>query len=119
MGHFTAHNPTQPEKTSSMIQVIVVIQAKPGHRQALLDAFKANIPAVHAENGCIEYSAFVDIEGFGPPQTPYGSDTFIVIEKWNTAADLKAHARAPHMTAYQASVKEFIENRTVHLLSHA
>ena len=32
-----------------MIHVIAVITAKPGHRAALLEAFRANVPAVRAE----------------------------------------------------------------------
>jgi quinol monooxygenase YgiN len=67
-----------------MIQVVVEIIAKAGQRDAVLTAFKANVPAVHAEQGCIEYSAFVDAAGFGA-LAPYGDDTFIVIEKWESA----------------------------------
>ena len=48
-----------------MIQVVVKIQAKPGQRDAVLNAFKANAPAVRAEQGCIEYAAFVDAAGLG------------------------------------------------------
>jgi quinol monooxygenase YgiN len=101
-----------------MIQVIVEIATKSGQRDALLQAFKANVPAVHAEQGCIEYTAFVDAPGFGS-FAPYGDDTFVVIEKWESAAHLKAHAKAPHMAEYQAKVKDLIESRTIHVLSLA
>jgi quinol monooxygenase YgiN len=96
-----------------MISVVVKIQAKPGHRDAVLNAFKANVHAVHA--GCIEYAAFVDAAGFGP-LAPYGDDTFVVIEKWESASHLKAHAKAPHTLEYQAKVKDLIESRTIHVL---
>jgi quinol monooxygenase YgiN len=99
-----------------MIQVVVEIQAKPGRREAVLNAFKANVPAVHAEVGCIEYTAFVDASGFGS-FAPYGDDTFVVIEKWESASHLKAHAKAPHMLEYQTTVKDLIERRTIHVLS--
>jgi quinol monooxygenase YgiN len=102
-----------------VIQIVVVITAKPGERAAVLEAFKAVVPAVHAEQGCIEYGAFEDIDGYGPPQTPVGKDSFVVVEKWSGIAELKAHARAPHMVAYAAKVKDRIKSRTVHLLSPA
>ena len=48
-----------------MIHVLAIITAKPGMRGAILKEFHANIPAVHAENGCIEYGGpAVDAEGF-------------------------------------------------------
>jgi quinol monooxygenase YgiN len=102
-----------------MIQGIVVITAKPGQRAAILEAFKDNVPAVHAEQGCIEYTAFVDVHGYGPPQKPHGDDTFVIVEKWESIAALKAHAAAPHMAAYGAKVKDMIATRTIHLLSPA
>ncbi|WP_244485191.1 putative quinol monooxygenase [Bradyrhizobium tropiciagri] len=76
------------------------------------------MPAVHAEQGCIEYATYVDAAGFGA-FAPYGDDTFIVIEKWEAASDLMAHAKAPHMLEYQAKVKDLVERRTVHVLSPA
>ena len=44
----------------SRVHVIAVITAKPGKRSEVLAHFKANVPAVHAEDGCIEYGATVD-----------------------------------------------------------
>jgi quinol monooxygenase YgiN len=101
-----------------MIHVVVEIVAKAGRREAVLSAFKANVPAVQAEQGCIEYTAFVDAAGFGS-LAPYGGDAFVVIEKWESAFHLKAHAKAPHTLAYQAKVKDFIESRTIHVLAPA
>jgi quinol monooxygenase YgiN len=102
-----------------VIQIVVVINAKPGARAAVLEAFKAVVPAVHAEQGCIEYGAFEDIDGYGPPQTSVGKDSFVIVEKWSGIAELKAHARAPHMAAYAAQIKDHIQSRTVHILSPA
>lgn len=102
-----------------MINVIAVITAKPGQREAVLAAFRENIPAVLAEDGCIEYGPAVDADGFGSFQTKFGEDTFVVIEKWRDAAALGAHAKAPHMAAYAARTKELIASRTIHILSSA
>ena len=102
-----------------MIHVIAIITAKPGQRDAILDAARANIPAVLAEDGCIEYAPAVDAEGLGSFQTKFGPDTFVFVEKWRDAQALKAHAAAPHMAAYAAKVKDLIASRVIHVLEPA
>jgi quinol monooxygenase YgiN len=102
-----------------MIHVLAVITTKPGKREAVLREFRANMPAVQAEDGCIEYGPAVDAEGMGAIQTAFGPDTFVVIEKWANADALKAHAKAPHMAAYAARTKDMIANRIIHVLSPA
>ena len=104
---------------SDMVHVIAVITAKPGQRADMLKHFNANRPAVLAEDGCIEYGAAIDTEGAGPFQTPYGADTFVVIEKWANIAALIAHAGAPHMKAYGAATKSMEADRKIHILSSA
>ena len=103
----------------SLVHVIAVITAKPGKRAALIAAFNANVPAVHAEDGCIEYGATIDAEGMGAIQTKFGDDTFVVVEKWASADALKAHAVAPNMAAYAAKSKDMIASRVIHVLSPA
>ena len=100
-----------------MIHVIAVVTAKPGMRDSILQAFRANVPAVRAEKGCIEYGAAIDAENALSIQTRYGPDTFIVVEKWESMDALKAHAAAPHMAAYGAKTKEMIASRVIHILS--
>ena len=102
-----------------MIHVIALITAKPGMREQILDAFRANMPAVHAEQGCVEYGPAIDAEGMGGFQTKFGPDTFVVIEKWESADALKAHAAAPHMQAYAAKVKDWLAGRVIHVLQAA
>jgi quinol monooxygenase YgiN len=102
-----------------MIHVIAIITAKPGQRGAIVEAFCANMPAVHAEKGCIEYGPAVDAEGMGGFQTKFGPDTFVVIEKWESPEALKAHAGSPHMAAYGAKTKDLIASRVIHVLSPA
>ena len=80
-----------------MIHVVAIITAKPGMREAILKEFRANVPAVHAEQGCIEYGPAIDAEG---SPAKFGDDTFVVIEKWESPEALKAHAASPHMAAY-------------------
>lgn len=100
-----------------MIHVIAVVTAKPGQRDFVLQAFRANVPAVRAEKGCIEYGAAVDADPALPFQAKCGPDTFMVVEKWESMEALQAHAAAPHMKAYGAKTKESIASRTIHILS--
>jgi quinol monooxygenase YgiN len=102
-----------------VIHVIAVITAKPGMRESILSHFQANVPAVRAEAGCIEYGAAIDAENALPFQTRYGPDTFVVVEKWESMDALKAHAAAPHMAAYGAKTKEMVATRVIHILSAA
>jgi len=102
-----------------MIHVIAVITAKPGKRDEVLRHFRANVPAVRAEKGCIEYGAAVDADPALPIQTKYGADAFVVVEKWESMDALKAHAAAPHMAAYGATTKELLASRVIHILSPA
>ena len=102
-----------------MIHVIAIITAKPGMRDAILQEFRANMPAVRAEQGCIEYGPAIDAEGIGKFQTQFGPDSFVVIEKWESPEALKAHAAAPHMAAYAAKTKDMIASRVIHVLSPA
>ena len=100
-----------------MIHVLAIITAKPGQRDKILEAFRANVPAVRAEEGCIEYGATIDAEGLGSFQTKFGPDTFVVVEKWASVEALKAHAAAPHMAAYAAKTKDLVASRAIHVLS--
>ena len=101
------------------VHVLAILTAKPGKRAELLQAFKANVPAVRAEEGCIEYVATVDAEGASAIQTRFGGDTFVVVEQWASMDGLKAHAAAPHMKAYAEKTKDLIASRVIHILSPA
>jgi quinol monooxygenase YgiN len=102
-----------------MIHVLAFITAHPGRREEVLAAFRANMAAVHAEDGCIEYLPVIDSTGMGTFPKPVGPDTFVVIEKWRDAAALKAHAASPHMAAYGARTREMVAARAIHVLESA
>jgi len=102
-----------------MIHVVAVITAKPGKREEILGHFRANVPAVLAEPGCIEYGPAIDADPALPFQTRYGPDTFLAIEKWESLEALKAHAATPHMKAYGEKTRDLIASRAVHILSPA
>lgn len=102
-----------------MIQVLAIITAQPGQRAAVLEAFRANMPAVQAEAGCIEYTPLVDVDALGKYQKNFGPDTFVVVEKWESIDALKAHARAPHMAEYAAKTRDLIADRAIHVVESA
>jgi quinol monooxygenase YgiN len=97
-----------------MIHVVAIITAKPGMRDAVLNEFRANMPAVHAEAGCIEYGPAIDAPG---SPASFGGDTFVVIEKWESPEALKAHAASPHMAAYGAKTRDMLASRVIHILA--
>ena len=99
-----------------MIHVIAIITAKPGKRDELIAAMKANVPAVRAEQGCIEYGPAIDAT-----RTPakMGADTVVVIEKWADEAALAAHAASPHMAEYGAKTKDIVADRKIHIMQNA
>ena len=102
-----------------MVHVIAVITAKPGQRESILKHFRANVPAVRAEKGCIEYGAAIDLDPALKFQTAYGADSFVVVEKWESPEALKAHAAAPHMAAYAGKTKDLLAGRAIHILQPA
>lgn len=102
-----------------MIHVVAIITTKPGKREDVLAVFQANVPAVLAEDGCIEYTPTIDTAGGGAIQTSVGPDTFVVIEKWESMQALQAHSQAPHMAAYAEKVSDLLAGRVIHVLSPA
>ena len=102
-----------------MVHVLAIITAKPGMRDRILQVFRANVAAVHAEDGCLGYEAAVDVDPTGPGFAQFGADTFVVVEQWASIEALRAHAVAPHMKAYAASVKALTASRAIHVLQPA
>ncbi len=98
-----------------MIHVLAIITTKPGMRATVLEAFHANMPAVHAEAGCIEYQPVVDAAG--SPAT-FGPDSFVVVEKWESMDHLKAHGASAHMAAYAAKTRDMVATRSIHFLNN-
>lgn len=100
----------------SVVHVLAIITTKPGMRDRVLEAYRANVGTVRAEQGCIEYTATIDLEGAGSIQTPLGEDSFVVVEKWESLEALKAHGAAPHMADYAARTRDMVAKRVIHVL---
>ena len=101
-----------------MITVIASIYVKPGNISEFIDIFKSNMPAVLAEEGCIEYYPTVDVKTGLPPQD-LNENVVTIIEKWENPDALKNHLGSPHMLAYREQVKEIVEKLTVKVLKEA
>ena len=101
-----------------MIRVVALIRVKEGRLTEFLDIFKANVPNVLAEKGCLEYVPTIDADA-GLPTQQIDPDGVTIIEKWESLADLQAHAAAPHMLAYREKVKDLVEAVTVKVLTEA
>ncbi len=102
-----------------MIHVLAIITAKPGLRDRILEAYRANVDTVRAEAGCLAYEAVVDAGSGAPGFARFGPDAFVVVEKWASMDALQAHAVAPHMKAYASQVKELTASRAIHVLEAA
>jgi quinol monooxygenase YgiN len=100
-----------------MIRVVAIITTNPGRRDELLAAFRANVPNVRAEKGCIEYTGHIDAATVGPFQADYGPDSLVVLESWESPEALRDHVAAPHMKTYSQKTKDLVAKRTIHVLS--
>jgi quinol monooxygenase YgiN len=103
-------------ENARMIHVFATITAQPGQREVVLALFNKNRPAVLAETGCISYEAVVDVPDFGGFQTPLGNDTFAVVERWESADALKAHAASAQMAEYGRNAAPLLAKRVINVL---
>ncbi len=101
-----------------MINVIASIRVREGRLQDFIAIFKANVPNVRAENGCLEYVPTIDAPTGLPPQE-LDKDVVTIIEKWDSVEALKVHLAAPHMRTYQERVRDMVENVSIKILAEA
>ena len=101
-----------------MIHVLASITVKESERDAFLEIFKANVPKVLGEEGCLEYSATVDFPTEVPIQET-NANVVTVVEKWETFPHLQAHFTASHMLEYKAKVEGMVEDVSLKILEDA
>lgn len=101
-----------------MISVIASIRVKAGKVSEFLQIFKANLPKVRQEKGCIEYFPAVDVNSGLPPQS-LDENMVTIIEKWESLEALRDHLVAPHMLTYKEKVKDIIEDVSLKVLHEA
>lgn len=102
-----------------MIHVIATIQVLPERREDFLAQFHKVEPEVHAEQGCLEYAAAIDLATDIGAQIPLRSDVVTVVEKWESIEALNAHLAAPHMATYREAVKDMVRGVELQILQPA
>ncbi len=91
-----------------MIHVIASIHVRRGRGAEFLEIFKANMPAVLKEKGCLEYVPTIDAPS-GLSLQELNENVVTIVEKWESLEDLRGHLATPHMLAYQEKVKDIVE----------
>ena len=89
-----------------MISVLATIEVTEDRRDDFLALFKKLVPKVLAEEGCVEYGPWVDVENniLDPPSVR--GNIVMVIEKWESLAALEAHINAPHVTEFRKAIED-------------
>ena len=101
-----------------MIHVIASVSLQQGSRSEFLEIFKANVPNVLAEQGCIEYRPAVDVGAGLDPQV-VDENMVTVIEKWESLDHLRNHLSAPHMLDYREKVSSMVQSVVLKVLKDA
>ena len=102
-----------------MIYVIATIEVAAGKRNEFVEAFRANVPNVLAEEGCIEYEPTVDLETELAVQPDVRPNTVIIVEKWESLEALNSHLVAPHMIRYREKVKDLVAGVSLQVVQPA
>ena len=76
------------------ILIVATISPKPGRADAVREALTAAIPTVHEEPGCELYALHED--GYG----------FVMIERWATQDDVKAHGAGETFNQLSEGIKD-------------
>ncbi len=98
-----------------MISVIASVCVKADWLPQFIEIFKANVPNVREEKGCIEYFPTIDIDS-GLPVQMLDKNVVTIIEKWESVEALRAHLKTPHMLAYRDRVKDMVEDLSIKVL---
>lgn len=91
-----------------MIKVIAKIEVKSEYLEEFIDIFKANVPAVQAECGCIAYIPTMDVDSGLPPQNAISKNRVTIVETWESLDHLLAHLKAPHMLTYKEKTRDMV-----------
>jgi quinol monooxygenase YgiN len=90
-----------PVSTTSPVVVVATLHAAPGRQQDVIDALLAGIAPVHDEPGCELYALHA-----GP------DDTVVIVEKWESAEALDAHAAGHAVAANDARLEGLLGGDT-------
>ncbi len=89
------------------VVVTAVMTAKPEHGDAVEESLRQLVAEVHAEPGCLLYTL------------NRTKDTFVFIEKWESADALKVHGAGAAVAASSVRNEGLLEGRAVITVLHA
>ena len=101
-----------------MVHVIASIRVKQGSLEKYAALFKENVPNVLAEDGCLQYTPCRDADT-GWKAQEQDPMRITIVEQWASMAALKAHAEAPHMTAFRQRAAHLVEDVSLRVLETA
>ncbi len=81
------------------LNVVALLQAKPGSEAALGSALAALVEPTLAEEGCLAYELF---------SSAADPSVFITVERWRGQDDLDAHMKTPHVASAFAQAGEIL-----------
>jgi quinol monooxygenase YgiN len=90
-----------------MIYVVATLTIKPGSAETLKAAAQPAIAATRAEKGCISYDLFHSVSD---------PETMVFVERWDTRADLSAHAKQPHLKAWREASDPLVLRKVIEIV---
>ncbi len=102
-----------------MIHVIASISIRKGAMKDYIAAFNKNVQNVVAEEGCIEYSPVIDLPVKGIKTQELDPQVLTVVEKWESLAALKTHAKSQHMMDLRDVSAHMVEGIKLKVLQEA
>lgn len=82
------------------IYIVVIVTAKEGHREEVLDALWKLIDPTREEEGNISYNMHQDIKD---------PNTFVFYEHWKSQEAIDAHLEKPYLKAYAEATQDKVE----------
>jgi len=102
-----------------MISVLATLEIAEGRRDEFLKIFTELVPKVRAEEGCIEYGSWVDLESNIASREQPRADAVLAIEKWESVDALEAHLIAPHMLEFRKAIEGLVTGLSLDILEPA
>ena len=103
------------QRRDIMITVLASIRVETDQTEKFLKLFKANVPNVLEEDGCIEYYPTIDIDS-GLEIQDIDPSVVTIVECWDSMEALKRHLASPHMLQYREAVQNLVKEVRLKIL---
>lgn len=98
-----------------MIHVIASITIAEGEMETARSIYRAFVPEVEAERGCLLYCPTLDYQT-GIVTQVKDANVITVIEKWEDEASFVAHLSAPHVIAFRERMQKIMQGVSIKVL---